>query len=109
MRRDQPALWPNNPLTHDPAAHFGDSEVDPAMTGLRSGYVPGFHVTYQETWPSIDQLLGEVGDHPAVIRAGLFFPPGNHDLVQALAPVARPQVEDSIPSLDLPSDRVACC
>ena len=109
MRRDQPALWPNNPLIFDPAVHFGDREADLAMARLRGGDVPGFHVTYQETWPLIDRLLGEVGDHPAVIRAGLFFPPGNHGLAQALAPVARPLIEDSIPSLDLPSDRVVCC
>ena len=43
---------------------------------------------------------------PCFIRAGLFFPPGNHDLAQALAPVARPLIENSIPSLEFPSDRV---
>ena len=46
MRRDQPALWPNNPLTHDPAAHFGDREADLAMARRRGGYVPGFYVAY---------------------------------------------------------------
>jgi fructosamine-3-kinase len=37
--------------------YFGDREANPAMTGLFGGYVPGFHVAYQETWPLIDRLL----------------------------------------------------
>jgi protein-ribulosamine 3-kinase len=36
-------------VTFGPAVYFGDRDADPAMTGLFGGYVPGFHVAYQET------------------------------------------------------------
>lgn len=52
----------------------------------------------------VSQRIGLV-----VIRAGLIFLPGNHGLVQILAPAVRPLMEDSIPPLDLPSNRAVRC
>ena len=52
-------LWSGNilcakdktPHIFDPAAYYGDREVDLAMSELFGGFAPAFYQGYQETWP----------------------------------------------------------
>jgi fructosamine-3-kinase len=51
-------LWSGNaafaqtgPVVFDPAAYYGDREVDLAMTGLFGGFPEAFYQGYQAAWP----------------------------------------------------------
>lgn len=52
-------LWSGNgsilrsgePVIFDPAAYYGDREVDLAMTELFGGFPPSFYQGYQQEWP----------------------------------------------------------
>lgn len=52
-------LWGGNagqlpdgtPVVFDPACHYGDREVDLAMSELFGGFPDAFHAAYREAWP----------------------------------------------------------
>lgn len=52
-------LWGGNagqlpdgtPVVFDPACHYGDREVDLAMSELFGGFPDSFHAAYREAWP----------------------------------------------------------
>lgn len=62
-------LWSGNaaiatdgtPIIFDPAAYYGDREVDIAMTELFGGFSPSFYQGYNEEWP-LDSGYGDRRD-----------------------------------------------
>lgn len=62
-------LWSGNaaiasdgsPVIFDPAAYYGDREVDIAMTELFGGFPPSFYRGYEEVWP-LDAGYGDRKD-----------------------------------------------
>ena len=62
-------LWSGNaaiasdgsPVIFDPAAYYGDREVDIAMTELFGGFPPIFYQGYNEEWP-LDEGYGDRKD-----------------------------------------------
>lgn len=62
-------LWSGNaaiasdgsPVIFDPAAYYGDREVDIAMTELFGGFPPSFYRGYEEVWP-LEQGYGDRKD-----------------------------------------------
>ncbi|OKH17083.1 fructosamine kinase family protein [[Limnothrix rosea] IAM M-220] len=62
-------LWSGNaaiaadgtPVIFDPAAYYGDREVDIAMTELFGGFPPSFYQGYNEVWP-LDAGYGDRKD-----------------------------------------------
>ncbi|AFY39632.1 Fructosamine/Ketosamine-3-kinase [[Leptolyngbya] sp. PCC 7376] len=62
-------LWSGNaaiaadgtPVIFDPAAYYGDREVDIAMTELFGGFPPSFYKGYNEVWP-LDSGYGDRRD-----------------------------------------------